>query len=188
MIVTLFKYTKPTRYQHVIDLLTCTALLGFILLLECSWLGLRFNRTHSVPMGFYWAISKNPNKGDYVSFCPAETPVIRQAVERGYLAIGNCPGHVERLLKIVVAMAGDNVSIQPDGVRINGQLLPNSQVLNRDGLGRPLAPFALKSIRLQANELWVMTDHNNRSFDSRYFGPIRTEQVSDVVKPLWTWL
>lgn len=187
MAAPLIKRTKPSTYHRTIDVASILVFIGFLMLFISDGLGLRFNRTRSVAPGFYWVIQKKPEKGDFVSFCPAESPLTRLAIERGYFGFGNCPGHVERLLKIVVGCAGDNISVNQYGVLINGTLLAQSAPLTMDGLERPLASFSAKPIPLKPDELWVMTDHNRLSFDSRYFGPIRSEQVSDVVKPLWTW-
>jgi conjugative transfer signal peptidase TraF len=150
-------------------------------------LGLRFNTTRSVDPGFYWVVEKKPEKGDFVSFCSAQDSLTQMAYARGYIGFGNCPGHTERLLKIVYGMEGDTIELTKTGVVVNGALLAYSAALTQDGLERPLAPFHKKRLVLQPNELWVMTNRNPLSFDSRYFGPIRLTQISDVVKPLWTW-
>ena len=175
------------RYHRVINRLTARVLLGFSILFLSDWLGLRFNTTRSVDPGFYWVIDKPPEKGDFVSFCPAETAISQTAYLRGYIGFGNCPGHYQRLLKIVNGIAGDKIDFQEQGISVNGSVLPESAILPQDGLGRSLMPFSAKPIVLNAGELWVMTKRNPHSFDSRYFGPIRLAQVSNVVRPLWTW-
>lgn len=176
-----------SRYHRIINGLTTLLLLSFSCLFLSDWLGLRFNTTRSVEPGFYWVVDKPPEKGDFVSFCPAETAISQMAYARGYIGFGNCPGHYERLLKIVYGMPGDKIEFQEQGIVVNGSLLPQSVVLTQDGLGRPLIRFNPMNIILQDDEIWVMTDRKPLSFDSRYFGPIRIYQVSDVVRPLWTW-
>jgi conjugative transfer signal peptidase TraF len=181
--------SSPTslRYHRIMNRLTAMVLLGFSCLFLSDWLGLRFNTTHSVDPGFYWVVDKAPEKGDFVSFCPAETIISQMAYARGYIGFGNCPGHYQRLLKIVDGMEGDKIEFQEQGISINGSVLPKSALLKHDGLGRSLMPFGSKPIVLNTGELWVMTNRNPQSFDSRYFGPIRLAQVSNVVRPLWTW-
>lgn len=178
---------QQPRYHRTINVLAALLLLGFSTLFLSDWLGLRLNMTRSVAQGFYWVVNKPPEKGDFVSFCPAKNSLTQMAHERGYIGFGNCPGHYERLLKIVVGVSGDKVEQHKQGIYINGTLLPQSAVLPQDGLGRPLLPFSNTPIVLKSDELWVMTNRSPLSFDSRYFGPIRLPQVSDVVKPLWTW-
>jgi type IV secretory pathway protease TraF len=89
------------RYHRIINLLTAIVLLVFSCVFLSDWLGLRFNTTRSVDPGFYWVINKQPEKGGVVSFCPAETAISQMAYLRGYIGFGNCPGHYQRLLKIV---------------------------------------------------------------------------------------
>jgi len=178
---------QHSRYHQTINVLTAWVLSSFLILFVSDWLGLRLNTTHSVAPGFYWVVNKQPEKGNFVSFCPAQDSMTQMAYERGYIGFGNCPSHYEHLLKIVVGVSGDKVELHKQGVYINGTLLPQSAVLSQDGLGRPLLPFSKNSIVLKPDELWVMTNRSPLSFDSRYFGPIRLAQISDVVKPLWTW-
>jgi conjugative transfer signal peptidase TraF len=181
--------SSPTypRYHRILNQLTVMVLLGFSSLFLSDWLGLRFNTTRSVDPGFYWVINKQPEKGDFVSFCPAETAISQMAYLRGYIGFGNCPGHYQRLLKIVYGMAGDKIEFQEQSISVNGSVLPQSTLLTQDGLGRSLVPFSPKPIVLNNDELWVMTNRNPLSFDSRYFGPIRLAQISNVVRPIWTW-
>jgi conjugative transfer signal peptidase TraF len=167
--------------------LTAIVLLGFSILFVSDWLGLRLNTTHSVDPGFYWVVEKLPEKGDFVSFCPAQDSMTQMAFERGYIGFGNCPGHTERLLKIVYGTEGDIIELTQNGVKVNGALLPFSTTVTQDGLNRPLVPFAKKKLVLQATEFWVMTNRSPLSFDSRYFGPIRLNQVGAVVRPILTW-
>jgi conjugative transfer signal peptidase TraF len=178
---------QQSRYHRIINVLTALVLSGFSILFVNDWLGLRLNTTHSVDPGFYWVVNKQPEKGDFVSFCPAKNSLTQMAYARGYIGFGNCPGHYERLLKIVVGVSGDKIELHKQGVYIKGTLLPQSAVLSQDGLGRPLLPFSNNSIVLKPAELWVMTNRNPLSFDSRYIGAIHLVQISDVVKPLWTW-
>jgi conjugative transfer signal peptidase TraF len=178
---------QQSRYHRTINVLTALVLSGFSILFVSDWLGLRFNHSQSVAPGFYWVIDKPPEKGDYVSFCPAQDSMTQMAFERGYMGFGNCPSHTERLLKIVVGAGGDTIELTNAGAVINKALLPNTPPLTQDGSNRPLAPFFRKRLVLQPDELWVMTNRSPLSFDSRYFGPIRLAQVSDVVRPIWTW-
>jgi conjugative transfer signal peptidase TraF len=177
----------PSRYQRTLKWLSVGLLVSSSCLFISDWLGLRLNTTRSVAPGFYWVVDISPEKGDFVSFCPAQDSITLIAYERGYIGFGNCPGHTERLLKIVYGTEGDTIELTKVGVVVNGALLAYSTTLTQDGLDRPLSPYHKKRLVLQPNELWVMTNRSPLSFDSRYFGPIRSTQVSDVVRPLWTW-
>ena len=80
---------QQSRYHRTINVLTAYVLLGFLILFVSDWLGLRFNTTRSVDPGFYWVVDKPPEKGDFVSFCPAETAISKIAYLRGYMGFGN---------------------------------------------------------------------------------------------------
>jgi conjugative transfer signal peptidase TraF len=146
---------------------------------------LRVNLGSSMPRGLYRLTSFPPLRGSLVSFCiePSRAAI---AIERGYVSAGRCPSGAEPLLKRVVAVAGDVVTSSKRSVEVNGTLIAGSATLSRDSSGRPLAhhPFGLH--RLAQGELWVFSP-TTRSWDSRYFGPVRGHQVVAVVEPLLTF-
>ena len=104
-------------------------------------------------------------KGSIVLFKPDQsTPLQQLGINRGYEA-RELP-----LLKRVVALAGDVVSVSSSGVSINGQLLPNSAPLFRDEASRPLEMAQLDHFRLGIDQGFLM-GVTPTSWDSRYFGP-----------------
>jgi conjugative transfer signal peptidase TraF len=147
--------------------------------------GLRFNGTHSFPLGFYFASHKHAGIGDLVFVATPDLPVFAMAKERGYLDVAYSP--TPHILKKLVAVSGDRVTITAAGVDVNGIRLVNSAPMNRDGAGRPLVPYPLKDYDLLPGEVLLMSDYNPASFDSRYFGPVRAMEIEAVVKPLLTW-
>ena len=77
------------------------------------------NRTHSLPVGLYYWSDVPIKKGSIVLFKPDQNISPEQlGIERGYEA------RALPLLKRVVALAGDLVSVSSSGVSINEQLLP----------------------------------------------------------------
>jgi conjugative transfer signal peptidase TraF len=139
------------------------------------------NRTHSLPVGLYYRSDVRIKKGSIVLFKPDQnTPLDQLGIERGY---------EERelpLLKHVVALAGDVVSVSSSGVSINGQLLPNSAPLFHDESGRPLAMAQLDHFKLGTDEAFLM-GVNATSWDSRYFGPVLLSRCSGSFVPVLTW-
>ena len=146
-----------------------------------SSIGIRVNASPSLPIGLY-RIDSGP-QARVVEFCPAE-PYGALANLRRYRDAGRCPDGGTPLLKPVVARAGDEVVVAANGVTVNGAFLPNSAPRTRDSAGRPLTPWAFGTYRVEPGNLWVVSSYEARSFDSRYFGPIKESQVLDRLRPL----
>jgi signal peptidase I len=112
-----------------------------------------------------------PERGDIVVFRdPAEPEVdesIPEAVIRSVLeAVGiRTRGH-EDLIKRVIGLPGDTITIESNDVHVNGS--PISEPYLEDDVVMPDAgPF-----EVGAEEVFVMGDNREFSFDSRRFGNI----------------
>jgi len=128
-------------------------------------------------VGLYYWSDVPIKKGSIVLFKPDQsTPLKQLGIERGYEA-RELP-----LLKRVVALAGDVVSVSSSGVSINGQLLPNSAPLFHDEAGRTLAMAQLDHFRLGPDQAFLMGVTPN-SWDSRYFGPVALSRCSAPLSP-----
>lgn len=150
--------------------------------------GLRFNVTRSLPLGVYRTVDRPVARHAYVRFCPPRDGAFAVAMERGYLHSGDtCGSGYLPMLKRVAAMPGEQVRAQDDGVWVEGRRLPLSARLAADLAGRPLPRPVPAWLRLTPSQLWVMSDTNPRSFDSRYFGAIERSWVIEVVEPVMTW-
>lgn len=90
------------------------------------------------------------------------------------------------MLKKVFGMPGDRVVISKDGVTVNGRLIRNSKLDTLDPAGRRLPRFRMDRT-LSQGQVFLMSDYNRRSFDGRYFGPIKESNIISVVRPLFTW-
>lgn len=132
------------------------------------------NETASLPRGVYRLTAGPASPGAIVAVTPP-----RQG--RRYLAGLGAPPDA-RLLKRVAAAEGETVCRR-------GQQLswPRGAVvaLQRDRRGRPL-PQWRGCRRLRADEIVVVGDTQD-SFDSRYFGPIRTSEIDGAYKEVWRW-
>lgn len=151
-------------------------------------LGVRVVETPSVPMGFY--MTREPKglvaRGEYACL-PVEGP-LTPALLQSLWAGGRLPARWKSapLFKRVLGVSGDVVAADPSGgVRINGALVPHSKAERFDANGEPL-PRPTLPIVLAAGDVWLASEHE-RGFDSRYFGPVRSEALSCVGEPLWTW-
>ncbi len=140
-----------------------------------------YNESDSLPRGWY----RVGRTGDADSLrvgsivlarLPADAALL--AAQRGYL-----PSSVP-VLKRIAAVAPQSVCVWDRIVAIDGAMLATA--LERDGLHRPL-PVWSQCRPLVANELFLLSNTNPASFDSRYFGPIIASNVLGIARPLWTW-
>jgi conjugative transfer signal peptidase TraF len=149
--------------------------------------GARINTSKSIAVGLYWNTDRPVQRGEYVLFCPPDSIVMAEARQRGYLTTGFCPGDYGYMMKRIVALGGDVVTVASEGVRVNGQLLPFSAPLGQDGSGRAMPRLQGRRFVLGASEVLLMTDASRTSFDARYFGPIGRSQIRTVIVPVLTW-
>lgn len=149
--------------------------------------GIYYNNTPSFPVGFYKIVDEPVGKGAYVSFCPPQDEVFDMAMARHYISTGSCPGGYGMLLKRVFAVAGDTVSINETGIKVNGELLPNSAQIRADIDGHEMPRYRLGEKMLGDSEYLLVSDVNPNSFDARYFGLIAGLQIQHVVEPFFTW-
>ncbi len=145
--------------------------------------GWRINHTTSLPPGLWrvYPLDRPIARGDIVSLCPPDTPMFQEARRRGYIGGGRCPGSYEPLLKPVAAIAGDRIEVSGDGIAVNGRLIANSAAHRHDSRGRILTPVAQGTHTAVVGKVWLVSDYNPASFDSRYFGAISIRQVSGFV-------
>lgn len=145
---------------------------------------LTYNPSDSVAVGWYlvdrfeYPSHRMPSTLPVDSIVLVRLPASAAALagHRGYL-----PTRIP-LLKRVAAVWPQHVCIARKAVRIDGALVATT--LDVDRAGRPL--HAWRQCRpLKPGELFLMSDTNPASFDSRYFGPVDVTQVIGVAHPLW---
>ncbi|WP_395172989.1 conjugative transfer signal peptidase TraF [Roseibium alexandrii] len=149
--------------------------------------GYRINSTPSFPLGL-WRIeelSREARLGDTLFICPpASSPAIELARERLYLPAGLCDGGIAPLIKTVVALPGQTITIAGAQVVIDGTSLPHSTIQTTDGQGRAL-PVSAGGV-VPPGSLFVHSDYV-ASFDSRYFGPIPAHGTLGLAREVLTF-
>jgi conjugative transfer signal peptidase TraF len=148
-------------------------------------MGFRINLTESIPIGLYRITSAESLKNAYVIFCPDDRKSFRLAKNRGYIDHGlNCGGY-GYLMKKVVAVSGDILSVTPEGVLVNQMLLPFSKPKLKDGINRTLPQWRTLDYPLKENEVMTLTSQSEWSFDGRYYGLVHTRQIKGMITPIW---
>jgi conjugative transfer signal peptidase TraF len=173
-------WRSPRRPQHAFRTLFLVGLASVLsTAASCVLAGhLLVNITPSMPRGLYWMRlgAAAVHREALVAFRvpPAVRDLVRQ---RNYL-----PDDAW-LLKPVAAVAGDDVCIEHDELRIRGELQTHLRSVDQDG--RPL-PRDARCGNLPAGQVYVLAP-DVRSFDSRVFGPLAIEHLHATVTPLWTF-
>jgi len=161
---------------------------GIGLVIFTGWFfGVRITPTDSAaPAGIYRLTAAPIGRGALVAAClPAA--IARTGLARGYLAEGGCPAGAEPVAKVIGALPGDVVELEPGWVAINGVKFANSQTAARDSSGRLLAHVLSGAYRVGAGEVWLFGFNNRRSWDARYFGSIQEANLLGVLGPVVTW-
>jgi len=115
------------------------------------------NLTNSEPTGLYLRLPGRPEPGGMVALRP--------------------------LMKHVVAVPGDTVTVSAQGTYINGQLFPHSAV-STTAKGYQL--FRFGTYTLQAGQYWLLGTSPD-SWDSRYIGPVPIDLIDSTIRPVWTF-
>lgn len=148
--------------------------------------GLRFNTSTSMPRGLYRLVPGTVRRWATVAAClPAE--IAKTGMQRHYLAAGSCPGGAEPVVKAIAAVSGDRVEVTAVAVLVNGVALPHSRPLERDLGHRELRAYKNGEHLLVRGEVWLYSPYEERSWDSRYYGPVRLENIIGLVEPVLTF-
>ena len=151
-------------------------------------LNLRISLTDSAaPAGIYRIVrGVSVKHGELVAAC-LPISIAQEGLARGYLQQGDCPSGAEPVAKIVGALPGDVLEVQPGWVSIDGQVFANSAVAAHDSMGRPLPHIPWGRRKVAPGEVWLFGFNNVRSWDARYFGPVPLSEVRAALKPVLTW-
>jgi conjugative transfer signal peptidase TraF len=147
--------------------------------------GIRINMTRSLPLGLY-LITNDPS-ASLVAFCPP-LGAMDLSASRGYRGHSyglGCADGAPPLMKPVVALPGQNVAVSSKGIAVERRLLPNTAPLPFDAKHRPLRAWPSGDYVVEAGTLWIASTFHPGSYDSRYLGPIRQEQVLYRMRPFW---
>jgi len=140
-----------------------------------------YNPSDSVARGWYRIhpdVGPDSLRVDSIVLARLPDSVAAFAAQRGYLPSG------VPILKRIGAIAPQSVCIRAQVVRIDGEAVATARF--HDGAHRPLSAW-VQCRPLAGDELFLLSDTNSASFDSRYFGPIDASAVLGIARPLWTW-
>jgi conjugative transfer signal peptidase TraF len=137
-----------------------------------------WNASASAPLGLY-AVTPGalPQAGDMVVAWVPEG-ARRLAAERRYIPV-NVP-----LVKRVAAVPGDEVCAFREAAFVRGRRVATRRA--RDGRGRPM-PWWSGCRLLHDGEYFLLMAETPDSFDGRYFGISKAQEIVGKAAPLWTY-
>lgn len=155
--------TLKNKRKFLVNMAIVALILGLLAL--APW-RVVYNKSPSMPFGWYVVRKGPPKKGQMVLMHPPDV-----AIQLG------CANKRDTLLKIVVAHAGDEVCLKAGQLHINGKPYSQTEPKLQKKLG-----FS-GCLRIEDGHWFVATDRPN-SCDSRFFGPQPTTQFWGVAHPL----
>ena len=149
-------------------------------------LGYYFNWSSSMPIGLYKVSAPtNLNRGDDVVVCLPQS-VGSIGLKRGYLNPGHCPGGYSPIIKELVAVPGDNVTLTPQSIVVNGQAY-DALLHKQDSDGLPLESVP-RGINSQTPDYWLYGKGSpSDSWDSRYWGGVDRSSIIKKAAPALTY-
>jgi type IV secretory pathway protease TraF len=159
--------------------LVCAAMMGFGLVSTAVNRAGRYvlwNDTPSEPEGLYVRVFRAPAVGQMATFMapPAAAGYVAQHLR--YL-------HDTPILKQLAAGPGSFVCTTSGRLMIDGG--KDAPIFAQDRRGARL-PHWSGCRRLGGGEWFAYSGRAPNSFDSRYYGPLRTDQLIAIYRPVWT--
>jgi signal peptidase I len=151
------KVRPATAWTSVVALSLMLGMTGFV--------------SHSV------RLVKVPSKSMQPTFEPGDVVTVRidafrhHAPSRGDIVVFHSKDNGELLIKRVVGLPGEAITVWSGHVIINGKKLEEPYLMGHFVLELPI------TVTLGQDEYWVMGDHRDLSDDSRDFGPIKQESI-----------
>lgn len=139
------------------------------------------NDSASVPIGFWQRLpyrASHVTIGTVIGFRP-------NALAMSYVR-PHMPEYVKRMTiqKYVVGLPGQTMCRKGRGFSIDGRLLGYAAM--RDSDGNALPDWSGCHV-LKPGEYAVFSDRIPNSFDSRYYGAVKSADIRGIYKPLLTW-
>lgn len=122
-----------------------------------------------------WLTIREPRRGDIVVF---EFPEDR----------GKSFWQRRDFIKRVVGLPGDTVEIRDKKVFVNGQLHVVPEAVYKDGTLLPGGRDNMPAVKVPAGHYFMMGDNRDRSYDSRFWGFVRNDEIKGLAFiKYWSW-
>ena len=133
-----------------------------------------FNITSSMPRGFYVKSLGTIQRDDIITFC-LDAKQQQEGLKKGYLLAGTACGKTAPLIKQVVAIPNDDIVLTANTITVNHKIY-HAPIFYKDSQGRPLNSYPIGRYD-KTTGYWVVGTNDQRSWDSRYYGPLKSSQI-----------
>ena len=144
--------------------------------LKSQHYGVSIQISNSMPKGLYLTTPINTPKKDSTVLFYTSAATEQLMKQRQWIT------YKTPIMKKVAAVPGDLACIEDHHLLINNQYY--SSIATIDSKKRPLPQLAFCRT-LKNNEYFLISNYSEKSFDSRYFGPIPREKIIAKATPLW---
>jgi conjugative transfer signal peptidase TraF len=162
------------------------AIFLFIFMVNTQF-GIMINTSPSMPLGLYFRIHSAIHRGDIVATC-LTLENTQLGLQRHYLKTGQICHGASPLIKQVIAVPGDFVTLTDEYLSVTNKLTNNRyfyRTFYQDRHGKKLRVYPRG--KFFSDGYWLLGTHNRYSWDSRYWGPIPRELIIARLIPLLVW-
>ncbi len=147
--------------------------------------GYYLNWTTSMPIGFYKMTAPDKlQRGDDVMVCLPST-IGTVGLHHEYLMPGKCPGGFEPIIKELIAVPGDTITLTAEAMTVGGKTYP-AHTRAKDHLDRPLTAIA-RGTYANTQSYWLYGKNSPKdSWDSRYWGGVDRSSIIKLATPALT--
>lgn len=129
--------------------------------------------------------------GSEVPFLETRLVTAWGGIERGDVAVFRFPGDRSKdYIKRIVGLPGDKVEVRDKKIFVNGQKWEDPYGVNKGGLyGEEVEKnVTFGPYTVPVGTVFAMGDNRDRSYDSRYWGPVPIEDIKGKALMIyWSW-
>jgi conjugative transfer signal peptidase TraF len=152
-----------------------------VIFIVIRFFDITINYTRSMPFGIYIKRSGDIGRGDIISFCLSDK-YKKIGLKNQYIEYGTACDGAEALIKKVIAVPVYTVLLKKDSLRVNNQIY-KYKTKQIDSSGRALLNYPRGKYK-NIDGYFVVGTNDENSWDSRYFGFVKNENIKNKLKPL----
>ena len=109
---------------------------------------------------------------------------------RGDIIVFDSPVENKNLIKRVIALSGDRVEMRGDILYLNKEPQKEPYAIYEKGYGRGhTTHYRFGPVIVPDGHIFVMGDNRNNSGDSRFFGPVKIDNIQGkAMVAHWSWI